>query len=151
MTNKSTSLHIRRPVLAGMTYFAVVFGVAFCFGAIRGTLLVPRVGELATVLIELPLILSVSWKSVGWSVWKFDIPPRLIDRVIMGAVAFLLLMVAELTLSVVAFDKTASDFVQAMVSSTSQLIGLMGQVLYGLFPIIEGRIHRSRRGTRKDE
>jgi hypothetical protein len=134
-----------------MAYFAVVFGVAFCFGAIRGALLVPRVGELVAVLIELPLILSVSWKSLGWSVRKFDIPPRFVDRIVMGGVAFLLLMVAELTMSVVAFDKTVSNFLQERVSSTSQIVGLMGQVLYGLFPIIEGRIHRSMRVTTKDE
>jgi hypothetical protein len=150
---KTSNFHTTVTVsaLAGIAYFAIVFSVAFCFGAIRVSLLVPQVGALAAVLTELPLILVVSWKAVGWSVQKFDIPPIVINRTIMGVVAFLVLMGAELTLSVVASGKTASDFVSEIVSSTPQLIGLTGQVLYGLFPIIEGRVHRPRRETAKDQ
>ena len=103
------------------------------------------------MLTELPLILVVSWRAVGWSVQKFDIPPRVTNRIIMGVVAFLVLMGAELTLSVVASGKTASEFVSEQLSSTPQLIGLTGQVLYGLFPIIEGWVHHLRRETAKDQ
>ena len=58
----------------------------------------------------------------------------------MGSVAFGTLMVAEMILAVVAFGKTAGEFVQDLTSSKPHIIGLVGQVLYGLFPLIEGNV-----------
>mmetsp|Transcript_14052 Transcript_14052/g.28336 ORF Transcript_14052/g.28336 Transcript_14052/m.28336 type:complete len:140 (+) Transcript_14052:263-682(+) len=126
------------PVLAGLEYFAVVFAIAFVLGAFRVIILVPRVGELIGVLSETPIILTVSWKAATSIIRKRNISQRTADRAVMGSVAFGTLMVAEMMLAVVAFGKTAGEFVQDLTSSKPNIIGLLGQVLYGLFPLIEG-------------
>eukprot|EP00957_Ditylum_brightwellii_P050886 3858940-Ditylum_brightwellii.AAC.1 len=136
------------PIIAGATYFSIVFAVAFLFGAIRVSLLVPRVGELMAVLIEIPIILIVSWKTMKATVRNQRISKDVRDRGIMGLVAFSLLMVAELTLSVVVFGKKASDFLEDVTSLAPQFIGLYGQVAYGLFPLLEERIDSPRRNLR---
>lgn len=143
MTKFSSSV---APILAGVTYFGIVFSIAFLFGTIRVILIVPRVGELIAVVMEMPAVLMVSWKSACWTVGKYDIAQRFTDRATMGGVAFVTLICAELSLSVVAFGKTPSEFRREQTSSTPKLLGLAGQVLYGLFPIIEGRLkHRLQR------
>lgn len=46
---------------AGYFYFALVFAAGIAFGAVRTLWLTPAVGAPAATLIELPVILAVSW------------------------------------------------------------------------------------------
>lgn len=46
---------------AGLLYFAGVFAAGFACGGIRRILLVPSVGETWAVVIEMPVILAISW------------------------------------------------------------------------------------------
>ena len=48
-----------RTIKAGMTYFALVFGAGFVLGSIRVPFLVPRLGERAAELIEMPFMFVV--------------------------------------------------------------------------------------------
>ena len=56
----------------------------------------------------------------------------------MGSVAFGLLMMAEFLLAVQAFDKTPLEFAYELISSKPQMVGLAGQIVYALFPLVEG-------------
>ena len=46
---------------AGIFYFATVFAVGFALGTIRVLTIVPRVGEMVAIVIEVPFILAISW------------------------------------------------------------------------------------------
>ena len=111
---------------AGTTYFALVFSAAFVLGAIR------------TTVLELPIVLSISWKASAWVVRKQRISSGHIDRIVMGSVAFGLLMMAEFLLAVQAFDKTLPEFAYELISSKPEMVGLAGQIVYALFPLVEG-------------
>lgn len=131
-------------VTAGFLYFAVVFGTAFVLGTIRVLVLVPRMGEFAAVLTEIPIILTVSWKTMLSIVRNPKRNNQLVtakDRLVMSLAAFAFLMLAELTLSVLAFGKTTSEFLQELTSSTPHIIGLVGQSAFGLFPLVELVVH----------
>lgn len=54
----------------------------------------------------------------------------------MGSVAFGLLMMAEFLLAVQAFDKTLPEFAYELISSKPQMVGLAGQIVYALFPLV---------------
>ena len=124
---------------ASIAYFAIVFGVAFFLGAFRIAILVPWIGELAAVCVEMPVILTVSWKATKWTVRSFNVSPyALMDRMLMGFLAFVWLMLAELALSVLAFGKTPAEFVHELTSSPPHLLGLIGQILYGWMPFFGG-------------
>lgn len=125
------------PIVAGFVYFAVVFGIAFVLGAIRVIFLVPRVGEVAAVLTETPVVLTVSWRTMTSIVHSTTHLRNVKDRLVMGLAAFCFLMVAELVLSVAAFDKTPQQFLEELTSSPSHVIGLLGQIAYGMFPLAE--------------
>ena len=140
MHRKMTAYNLFR---AGTTYFALVFSAAFVLGAIRTTVLErstlqSELRKLTAVLIELPIVLSISWKSSAWVVRKQRISSGRIDRIVMGSVAFGLLMMAEFLLAVQAFDKTPLEFACELISSKPQMVGLAGQIVYALFPLVEG-------------
>ncbi len=125
-------------VKGGLVYFAVVFCVAFCLGVVRVALIIPLIGELIGVLLELPIILFVSWKTSRWTTQLFMVRPYSIDAMVMGLVAFTMLMLAEFALSAVAFDRdiTIVEFAKSLVSSAPHMLGLAGQGLFALFPFL---------------
>lgn len=125
-------------VKAGVAYFALLFAVGFGLGTVRTLVLAPRLGALGAVLIELPVILAISWAICRWLVMRFAVGPAWSERLLMGIVAFVLLLLAELILSVAAFGGTAAGFVAAFGTSAGAA-GLAGQVLFGVMPLVVRR------------
>jgi len=123
-------------ITAGLAYFGAVFVVGFMLGAIRVFVLVPRLGEIASVLLETPVILAVSWFVSGWTTQKFRVSTAVSRRVLMGAVAFVLLMLAEVGVSVFAFGRPIEDHFAAY-RSTQGVIGLIAQITFAFFPLIQ--------------
>ena len=123
-------------VNAGATYFAVVFVLGFALGVLRVFVLAPEVGELGAVALELPVMLLASWMACGVLVDWFDVDPGFGDRAIMGGVAFVLLLAAEAGLSL-ATGRSIGQHFATFADSAAQL-GLMGQIAFALFPLIQG-------------
>lgn len=126
------------PLLAGISYFALVFVVGFALGVLRGILLVPLVGELWAVAIELPVMLGVSWWVCGLLVTRMGVPPAVPSRLVMGGVAFALLLLAELGVSLLLLDRTPADHLATYARPPNQL-GLFAQLLFALVPLIRCR------------
>lgn len=125
-----------RAILAGLAYFSVVFAAGFALGAMRVLALAPRLGESTAVLVELPIILAVSWVTCRWLIARFMVPKMLTDRLVMGGLAFAVLLGAEIGVSVLGFGRTLSVHLQ-QYQQLSALIGLAGQVLFASFPIAQ--------------
>ena len=85
-------------LIAGVLYFAVVFGAGFVLGPIRMTWLVPRLGTRAAELIEMPIMLAVIIFAARWIVRRPGLPPTPAKRLGVGIVALALLVIAEFTL-----------------------------------------------------
>ncbi len=124
------------PVLAGAVYFTIVFAVGFLLGTIRVLGLTPAFGETAAVLIEGPFILGASWILCGFAIRRFNVPAQASSRLVMGGVAFILLIAAETLLGVFGFGRPLSD-VMARYATFVGAIGLTGQALFGLFPVLQ--------------
>lgn len=127
-----------RAAIAGTVYFGIVFAFGFAFGTVRVLVLVPRFGTLVAVLAELPLIVAVSWLACQRLTNWLAVPRRVLPRLMMGGVAFAMLMMAEAGLSVVVFQQPLSAFVAGWTTLPGAL-GLAGQVAFGLFPLILSR------------
>lgn len=121
-------------VLAGAAYFALIFPVAFLLGVLRTLVLEPLTGELVAVALEVPVLLALAW----WVARRLGRPvlATAAARVSMGLVAFALLMVAELALAVLILDMPAMAFLAGM-TTTPGLLGLAGQVAFGLIPLVQ--------------
>ncbi len=129
-----------RVIRSGAAYFALVFAAGFGLGVVRTFAIEPAVGDIAAVLIELPVILTVSWLSAGWIIGWFAVSGRLPERLSMGLVAFALLILAEFGLAVAAGG--GADTILEHWRSTAGLLGLTGQVLFGAFPALRFFLQR---------
>lgn len=124
-----------KAIKAGAAYFAIVFAIGFVLGTIRVLFLVPQFGETFAVLVEGPFILGASWFVCGFVVRRLSVEVRITPRLIMGACAFGLLIIAEIMLGVIGFGRTLDQQIAAF-ASISGLLGLAGQILFGLFPAL---------------
>jgi hypothetical protein len=126
---------MKNAVAAGVLYFAIVFAAGFALGAVRVGLLAPAAGEMTATLIELPVILAASWVACLFALRRFAVEARPGPRLLMGAVAFVVLIAAEIALGLGLMNRTFAAQLREMASPPA-LIGLAGQVLVALFPVI---------------
>ncbi|CAN5529523.1 hypothetical protein BH10PSE14_BH10PSE14_19640 [soil metagenome] len=124
-----------RITTAALAYFLTVFGLGFALGTLRVLFIIPRIGETAAVLLELPVMLAASWVAAGWCVRRFAVPPRTSARLAMGLLAFALVMVAELGLAVLLFGQSPAQHFAAY-RHFAGAAGLAAQGGYALFPAL---------------
>jgi hypothetical protein len=117
---------------AAIVYWAMVFALGFVLGTIRVLWLIPLVGLIPATLLELPVILAVSWFAAGWLVRRFVIV-RGSEALTVGALAFAILMAAECALAGVLMDQTPAQWL-AGLAEPHALLGLAGQVMFALMP-----------------
>jgi hypothetical protein len=129
---------VRRALLAGAAYFAVIFALGFVLGALRETVVAPRLGALAAVLIEVPAMLAASYAAARFLVRRLAVPDGAAPRLAMGGVAFALLMLAETLVGVLLMGRSPGDQLAAY-SHSREAIGLAAQIAFALIPLIAGR------------
>jgi hypothetical protein len=122
-----------KAVRLGVIYFAIVFTVAFALGVLRVLFISPAIGSFAAVLLEVPLVLGVSWVVAKRLLGHYRLDAT--ECVFMGGFAFGLLMAAECILAVAVFDQSAKEWAMALVTPVG-LIGLSGQFAFGLMPLL---------------
>jgi hypothetical protein len=127
---------------AGFRYFLIVFAIGFALGTVRTLLLAPRIGDLAAVALELPAMLAAAWWVCGKLVRR--LPDGLAPRVLMGGTAFILLMVAELAMSIWLFGRSPAAYATGLATSAG-VLGLAGQIAFALLPLI----HHAHSGTQR--
>jgi len=101
------------------------------------------IGEFGAVLLELPVILGLSWMVSLWLVGRFRVSHNLAQRLTMGGLAFLLLMLSEFGVSTIAFGQSATAFF-VRYQEPSAMLGLAGQISFALCPTIQLAIRRRR-------
>lgn len=115
-----------------------MFAIGFVLGTIRVFFVAPNLGATAAVAIELPVMLAASWIACAWLVRRFHVPAALGARVVMGVVAFALLMAGELGVSVFAFGRSVAEHFSTYGAFEAQL-GLAAQLLFAAFPVLLAR------------
>ena len=123
-------------------YTAIVFALGFVLGVLRVLFLAPVAGEVAAAAVEVPVMLALSWLAASRI-----FPGRRLSReqgVEIGLASFLLLQLAESGLEGFLGRYSYLDNVLVYWGdfSAPRLVGLAGQVLFALFPLIH--ILRSR-------
>jgi hypothetical protein len=126
---------VRRALEGGALYFAIVFTAGFLFGTIRTLWLTDEVGPAYAVLIELPLILLVSWIACGFSIRRSHVPRRTGPRLAMGLAAFLLLLIAEALVAMLLGGLSLAEHL-ASYREAGPRIGLAAQLVFALLPVL---------------
>lgn len=121
---------------SGSVYFLLVYVAGFLLGTLRVLTLAPMLGEMVATLIELPVILLFSWLACRLLIGLFSVPATLIARITMGATALVLLLAAEIPISIFLLDRSIHEHF-AIYQTAQGLFGLAGQIVFALFPIVQ--------------
>jgi hypothetical protein len=111
----------------GLLYFAALFSVGFVLGTIRVIWLVPELGTRRAELMEMPLMFVAIVLISRWIVVYFNVEFKIIDRLGMGLIAFILLIVTEFLVVLKLRNMTISHYLASRdpVSSTVYYIMLL--------------------------
>jgi hypothetical protein len=126
-------------VRGGLFYGAGVFIIGFGLGGVRTVAITPFLGSAWAVVVEVPIILGLSWLVCSRSILKLEVAKKVADRILMGLAAFIFLMSAELVLWLIMFDGTLPTFF-ARYTALAGIIGLIAQLLFALFPLMQLKI-----------
>lgn len=119
-------------------YFAIVFGAGFVLGAIRVTLLIPRIGVRAAELAEMPIMLAVIVLAAHTVVRRFSLPARTRTRLAVGLFALALLVAAELVLAITVQSQSLSEYIAGRDPvSGSVYLGML--VVFAIMPLLVRR------------
>ena len=100
-----------KTIRPGLLYFALVLGVGFLLGVVRVLFLVPRIGERWAELAEMPIMAVVIYFAAGFVLKRYPevCSPR--RSLLVGILALLMSVCAELGLAFVLQDQTLSEFI----------------------------------------
>ena len=126
---------------AGVAYAVTVFAIGFVLGTARVLLLAPRVGSTIAVSIEVPIILTASWYVSSLWMKRLAIGAEIGTRILVGAVAFVTLMILEVALSISLFHRSIGEYL-AGLRSLAGAIGLAAQVWFATFPLLNVAVRR---------
>jgi len=121
-----------RELRASVLYLLAGFGMGFVLGPIRELLLVPMMGRVFSLLVELPLLLGICW-------W---IAPRIIRRCVipsgearlrMGFAALSMLLVLEFLVGVAVRGWDLQSWV-ADFATIPGLVTLLAYLVFALIP-----------------
>lgn len=111
---------------AALRYYALVFGAGFVLGALRVTLLVPRLGERWAELLEMPVMLAVIWHAARFVERRHALPLDAGTRLLVGTTALELLILTELGLTLWLQPVPLAEYIAARdpVSGSAYLLML---------------------------
>jgi len=124
-----------RAVLAGIIYALVVFAAGIVISLLRIGFLAPETGNVAGYILEFFVILAISWFVADETMARMRIAAGIPPRLIMGAVAFAVLMICEINLTNVLFGYSLTTYIASM-HQFSGALEFLGQVLFGLIPAL---------------
>ncbi len=125
---------IRIIVKSGFLYFLGIFALGFVLGTIRTLVLVPRIGALYGVLLEIPIMLTVSWFFSIRLISRCSIPKDLKSLLFFGEWGFFLLIITETLFAVYIFGQSWSEYLDGL-QTLPGLLGLTAQFIFGIIPV----------------
>jgi hypothetical protein len=127
------------PILrAAATYVALVFGTGFVLGAVRVSLLVPRLGVRLAELLEMPWMALAMVLAARFVVRRQLAGCGPLTRAAAGALSLGFMVAAELTVGLVLQQRPLQEILIDR-DPVSGVVYLALLVLYALLPLLLGR------------
>ena len=140
MTHSSYS-----PLCRGaLTYFALVFGAGFLLGMIRVPLVVPRIGERYAELAEMPFMLVAMLFAARHVMHKYGHDVGSGGLLALGTLALLLLLAAELLLTVLIAGRSVVDYLTGR-DPVSGSVYIAMLIVFAAMPWLQARRSQHRR------
>lgn len=123
---------------AAALYFLALFAIAIALGTVRVLWAVPRFGERAAELAEMPLMLAAIFAAARWVVRHFSIPPAPSPSIGVGLIALGLLLSVELTVVLRLRGLTFSGYVGTR-DPVSGIAYVLMLVVFAIMPWLVAR------------
>lgn len=128
-----------KSIKAAVLYFALVLGTGFVLGTIRTLWILPHFGTRWAELMEMPLMLAVSFITARWIVQRFAIPFTVSNRLGMGCIALALMLIAEFTLVLRLRGLSIGEY----LATRDPVAGTVYYIMLGLFAIAPLLVNRT--------
>ncbi|MEQ1669638.1 MAG: hypothetical protein ABL893_02150 [Hyphomicrobium sp.] len=126
-------------LLAGALYFGLTYAAGFACGAVRETFVVPRLGQFTATLIELPVMLAATYFAARFVIGRMEPRPNMVDRAVIGATGFVLLMAAEAIFAGLLRGWTFAEWLAHLQTAD----GALSLVMFGLFGVMPMLVRRA--------
>lgn len=128
-------------VKSALLYFALVFGSGFALGMIRVPWLVPRFGARVAELIEMPVMLMITYFAARWIVKRPSAPATRGGRIAVGLLALGVVLMTEFSVVLWLQGITIRDALanRDPISGTAYALSLL---VFALMPLILGHTRR---------
>jgi hypothetical protein len=123
---------------AGALYFVICFTVGFIVDPLRELWLDPLLGQPRALAIELILLLLVSAAAARTAIRQVGTPMGSADRIGVGLIALLLLVLVEDGLARL-FTDTSFLGIWAQLSDEAQVMSALLMLLYAAMPLLTSR------------
>ena len=124
---------------AGAIYFVLVFAVGWILGPIRQLLIVPHLGHITGLLLELPLMLVAMIFAARWVLRRLNVPHALRTRAQIGVVALGILLPAELAGALWVRGASVREYL-ASLATVPGLISLLSFLAFAAVPALVGEL-----------
>ncbi|CAN1494320.1 hypothetical protein MCEMSEM23_00292 [Rhabdaerophilaceae bacterium] len=131
-----------RLIVAGAAYFGLVFAAGFALGSIRVILLQPYLGAKISRLLELPVMIVLSYCAAVLVTRQLG-PAGRSEWFKVGFLAFVLLLGAELIFGYLLFRTGLTAFIKDVVTLLG-FLNLLSQGLIIIFPALAAGWDRTR-------
>jgi hypothetical protein len=124
---------------AALLYFLVVFGVGFLVGPVRVLYVEPRVGTIAAVMLEAPILLvamvmgaryAVRWSGVPWSTSAL---------LSVGVIALALQQIADVAVAVLLRGMSVGDHLRQFATTPGMIYAAL-LFAFAVMPSLLGRV-----------
>ena len=132
---------MKRALIAASAYFLTLFALGFVLGTVRVIFVVPRVGELAATIAEVPVMLAAAYFACRWAIRRWQVSPATAVRLAMIPWFLALLFLFEALLGVTLFGRSVAEQWVAL-SAPAGLVGISAQVIAAFLPLFVGRGER---------
>jgi hypothetical protein len=132
---------VKRALIAASAYFFALFTLGFVLGTIRVIFVVPRVGELAATIAEVPVMLAAAYFVCCWAIRRWQVPPPVAIRAAMVPWFLTLLFAFEALLGATLFGRSVAEQWVAL-STPAGLVGISAQIIAAILPLVVGKSKR---------
>ena len=115
---------MKRTLIAGACYFALVYAAGWVLGPIRVLWIAPQLGPTLASVMEAPFMLAATAAAARFVVRRTAVPPALGQRIAMGLWALGLLTIAETSAALAIRHLALVDYL-AEFAKASGLIALL--------------------------
>ena len=124
---------------AALSYALLGLAAGFVLGTLRVLVIAPRIGELAAVSLEAPVMLAISAGFAIWCAGRFHLKGLNGALLAMGLAAFLMLQFGEILLAgafgPLGFVENAGAYALNW-GSQAKWVGLAAQIVFGFLPYL---------------